>query len=447
MIRIVFFTALILLFMWPRTFFISLVGTGVSPFTFVAFLMLILSFYLLVISRDVQDTFIVSLKSGASAVGLTLLFWGWRFLSDFFGINSGISLKADALELFYFGSWFFTGIIMFTHQGSPKTLERVLIITVIGSFLVALFEAITGQSFITAVGANDAMAGDAYRANLATTITERDGVARLKSLFSHPIVFGSIIGALAPLAVHKLIHRSEGGIIVATILAICIFQSIILANARTSYVVLAISLASYCVLYIVNLKRFSGIIAGTMILLGSPIYIPAAIVEVNAISSGRNADESRSTQARAMQANMALAAASTRPISGFGTGMAIDVAGIQPQGRSFKTIDNYYLNMVVDYGYIGLASFSMLLICYIIVGVGAIHSANSPSDRSLLCVVVSAIFGLSASFFAVSINDALSWIFLFAGYIVARKGRDRLEIRASFADLARRRGDSQAQAT
>jgi len=432
MFRVAFFIALLCLFIWPRTFFISISGTGVSPFTISAVFMLIFALYLLATNRSVQSRVTVSLQSGTVAAVLTLLFWGWRFLSDIFGVNSGTSLKADSLELFYFGSWFVIGMIMFTEEGSSKTLQRVLTITIIVASLVALFEAVTSQSILTALGADNVMAGDAYRTNLATTITERDGAARLKSLFSHPIVFGSMMGALAPFAIHRFIHRSGAGLVTAIFLAISVVVSITLANARTSYVVVAVSMAAYAILYTVNLKRFSGIMIGTLLIVAAPLYVPAAILQVNEISSGRNTDESRSTQARAAQTNMAISAASTRLISGYGTGMALDVAGIQPEGRTFKTIDNYYLNMLVDYGYFGLAAFAALLVSYILLGVSAIHAASSPSDRSLLCVAVSAICGLSASFFAVSINDALSWIFLLAGFIIARKGSERLNVRSSF---------------
>jgi O-antigen ligase len=416
--------------MWPRTFFISVAGTGVSPFTISAVLMSLAALNLLVIHRLTQARFLVSFRAGAVGVAFTILFWTWRLLSDYFGIDRASSLKADVLESIYFGSWFLIGMVMFTRDGSSKTLERALTITIVGASVVALFEAATGQSIMAAIGANNVMAGNAYGIDLNTTITERDGVARLRSIFSHPIVFGSFMGALAPLAIHRLIYRSGAGFIAAAILVICIGLSIALANARTSYVVIAVSLTSYFVLYAVNLKRPSGIIIGSMILLGSPLAISAAITQVDMITSGQNADESRSTDARAIQADKAFAAASTRPLSGFGTGMALDVAGIQPEGRYFKTIDNYYLNMLVDYGYVGLAAFAALLVSYVLVGVGAIHNAAASSDRSLLCVALSAILGLAASFFAVSINDALSWIFLLAGFIVARKGSKQWKMQA-----------------
>lgn len=425
MVRFALFAALLCLFMWPRTFFVAVAGTGVSPFTISAVAMFALSLGLIVASRVTQSRFLTALRSGAAAVFLTLLFWVWRLLSDYYGIDKGASIKADVLEFVYFGTWFLVGVVLFTRDRSPMTLERALTITVIGAAVAALFEASTGQSVLAATGADSIMAGDAYRANLNTSLTEREGVARLRSLYSHSIVFGSIMGALAPLAIHRAIYRSGLGLIASAAIAGSVALSIIFANARTSFVVVAVSLIAYLVLYFVNLRRVSGMALGLLLLAGSPIAVTAAIAQLNAIAAGRNTDESRSTQARSNQADNAFAAASNRPISGYGTAMALDVAGIQPEGRTFKTIDNYYLNMLVDYGYVGLAIFAALLLSYVLVGVGAIHNAASASERSLLCVAVAAICGLSASLFAVSINDAISWIYLLAGFIVARAGSKR----------------------
>ncbi|WP_068092248.1 O-antigen ligase family protein [Novosphingobium rosa] len=436
LVRVAFALALICQFAWPRVFFFSAGGLGVSPFTLSALMMLMLAPLYVMASPLMRARFFTAVGSNWVGILLFLLFWFWRFSCDYFGVTTGASIKADVLELLYLGSWFFIGLIMFVDDASIRALERALILTVLVATAVAVVEYETQRTIYSILGLEGMMAGDSYMNANAAAMTTRGGDVRVRSLFSHSIVFGAMMSSTIPLALHYIRHRGFGGMLLGVILLLCIAFCNVAANARTSVLVAIVVIGVYGMIYLVNLKTYRGYFLAASILLLAPLSLPVVYSYMSSVSEGRTGDEIASTAARRIQSNKAFAAVATRPITGFGTGLAIQVAGIQPPGRLFKTIDDFFLNIIVDYGYIGLALFVVMLMSFVASGLQAVALSVFSIDRSMLSAMVAMICGFCAAFFAASINDSLSMIFLAAGFLMARRGVYRWERRQeAFAEV------------
>lgn len=416
--RWIIYLGLFVLYCWPRYFFMSVGGKGVSGFTLYAFIFLSLSLYLILVRRATLQSVKASFANSGIVLALFMLFWAWRILSDFQGLTPGDSLALTFLHMLYFGSWFISAAILFQDFRVRNALPYIILINGVVATLCGLIELRTGSPISTVLGFADFQAGDAYTLQNVSDTLERGEVARVRSLFSHPIVYGQVMASMVPVAMHFVL-RSRGALkVLGVILGFCIVTSISICNARSPIFVAVASGGMYFALFYLDPRRLGRMYILLWAVIGFAVVAPVVSGALTTIAVGRTSEEAISSTARDRQMEQGLNGLALRPIIGYGDGNAGEIAGILGR-KNTLTVDNYYLTRAVDNGYVGVAIFILMIFSFVLKGVRLAVLEFDSMQRSLLCMATATIVALAIGLWVISIEDTLAMLFLMAGFLVA----------------------------
>lgn len=125
---------------------------------------------------------------------------------------------------------------------------------------------------------------------------------------------------------------------------------------------------------------------------------------------GRNQQEVSSTSTRLTMIRDGVAALADSPIWGFGHNMALSKAGVV-NSAGIPTLDNYFLSISLDYGYFGLAVFSLIFVLISLKSIKFIvHSPGANGAFVTSCL--SSIFALLITFAGLSISENMTMVWL-----------------------------------
>ncbi len=411
--------------LWPRYIFIHKAGLpGVNPFTLLTMGMLALVLiHLLAVpaySRRVAEVF----RAGGSVGVLVLIWFAWRIIATAFGKYP----LAQEIELFkeivYIGSFFLFALALGAYPNGPRDVVRVLVLCGLVAAGVGLVEGFMHKNpfvgLISMAGAD----GDTARtlANIASDKV-REGAFRAQSTFDHPIVFAQFVAALLPLALYCAAHekgklwRFVGALAVPVALA-----AIAKSGSRAGIVSVAVAFAAVGFVWWLRALIY-GRVSKVLAIVALPAFLMLIVVAVAVISElagGRSQHEISSTNTRLFMLRTGINALWDSPILGFGHGMSVLKAGVQGAGGVW-TIDNYFLTLALDYGYVGLLLFWGLVTWF---GVRLLrHSVhNSGECGALSGAVLAGVISLTAAFSALSIyqNMSMLWLMFGIGFYLLR---------------------------
>lgn len=420
--RIVAWLALLLQFLWPRYLFLSVAGKGVSGYTALTILLLLAAIGSFFVRRRLQANVLDSLGSAKLLVGVFALLWIWRLMCDLFAGQIEGAAIATLIDFLYLGSWFISGLIVFSDARLRNALPYVIAISGITACAVGIIEYRTGTPISRMYGFSSFAVGDSYQLDQIGENLSRGGQDRIRSLFSHPLVYGQIMGGLVPFSLFLIFSRRIPDKFLGLLLGAAIAVSIFLCNARSPWIVAGAGGMAFVSLYLFDPRRKIRLFLAMLLLLGATIAAPIAIGFVDQLQSGRTREEAISSGARTAQANRGFTALRNSPILGFGHGSAVEYAATLSYGGRRSSVDNYYLTTAVETGYVGLGIFCFALLAMMLQGLHAIYASSSERERSLSCAAVSTIIALSSGLFVLSIMDSLSVIFSMAGLLAASSG-------------------------
>jgi hypothetical protein len=200
---------LFLQFLWPRYFFINVGGIGVNPYTLGTISLLLLCLGAVAFRPGLRRDVAAGCRRSKMMVAALLLYWFWRLFADCFGVSPGTSLFATMQEFLYTGSWFVIAMIIFADRILQPRLQTVMFVSALIATAAGIVEYQTQTKILSTLGLTSLMAGDQYRAHIINTSELREGVLRVQSLFGHPIIYGQIMAAMLPVALHFILR---GGI-------------------------------------------------------------------------------------------------------------------------------------------------------------------------------------------------------------------------------------------
>lgn len=406
--------------LWPRYIFFHFGGLpSINPYTALIMVGLYSIFVSFVYSPSFSARIAAVFRSSGWSGKLVLAWFVWRLLACFLGSEPLYSLVGFVRELIYVGSFFLFGCVLAANNGSAKWLVRAVVIcgVIVGS--AGVIEGVTQHNFFTKF-ATAGEEGDMSGA-LANVLLDkiRGGQYRAQSTFDHPIVFAQFLAALVPLAIYGLLREtSKFWRLVACIALPIALLAIAKSGSRSGIVSVVIAFGLMgCVMWLRAIAH--GKISKVIAIVALPALLGAigiGYLVLQELAIGRSQQEMGSSGYRLQMLNLGVSALFDSPLWGFGQGLAISKAGIvNPAGLA--TIDNYFLSIALDSGYVGFALMVLFLLVFSFKSL-AFAIAESSADGLLVGACLAAVLAIVATFAGLSIlnNMTLLWLLMTATF-------------------------------
>lgn len=399
---------------WPRYVFFSagsLPKVNPQTLSVMAGLGLILLFS--IYSPSFSKRISVSAKNGGVVFVLAATWLLWRLLANFLGTYPVIATLDYLRETLYLSSFLLFGLVIASYDNGPKKMLHLLILVGLFVGLAGLVEAFQQKNMFVGFASQDAEGDLAGILSSIAADKSRGGAYRVQSTFGHPILYAQFFAALMPLALYGAIFERKWiwrvlSFIVIPITLIAILKS----GSRAGIVSFVVAVGFLAVLLwfraIVHgrTSKFVAILA--LPLLGIGIGIVSYVLQ--GLAAGSSQIESSSTEVRKIMINNAIDVLWNSPLWGFGQGSALAKAGII-NTKGLATLDNYFLNISVDSGYVGLILFLLLLVTFGAKGF-KFSVLNKGEDGMFVGACVAGALALFTTFSIVSINDNMTFLWL-----------------------------------
>ncbi len=266
------------------------------------------------------------------------------------------------------------------------------------------------------------------------------GLHRVQAVATTSLGLAEILGLTAPFALHLALGRYPIYIRMPAVFSLPLFvYVIILTDARLGFVAMLVSASLYLLLRsIVRWREVRGSIFGPAIVLTYPAIFCALVASTFLIGRLRarvwgDGSQAASTEARKGQWASAIPKIISHPI-GHGYGEAGRTLG-WTNAAGISTIDSYFLNLLLDTGFIGFLAY---LAIFGSAGVtGALTVIKSPGTREnrllMPLVVIMPAFVIVKGVLSQDANHPL--IFIMLGAITALVHRTRQQARDAEAGL------------
>ncbi|MCW2316621.1 hypothetical protein M2322_002169 [Rhodoblastus acidophilus] len=410
---------LIISVVWPRYVFIKIGGFGLNPYTLGNLTALALCALALRARRALRVEWRWGMERAHPVAGLIAAFFAWRLVCDVLGETPSDSVLSTLRELFYVASPFVIGSVLFLDPRSRRALPLVLCACAALAAAVGLYERMEGGSIVSALGLANITAESDSVDRVATWGGVRDGGYRASAFFVHPILFGQFVSAVTPLALVLLWTRSAKARLVGLACLIATPLAIYAAGVRSPVFTALTSVGAFLSLLLWTRPGSTQVRAGAVVaalLVGVTLYFGAGDA-LSDMMRGRTRDEIVSSEARGEMIASGLAAIEESPVFGFGEGRSGLKAGM-PGDDGDLSIDNAYLSLLLDFGYVGATLFIVLMGAIVRLGLRAARAAP-PDDRAMAFALIGMTLGVLVGQSIVSIYENLSFIYMAAGCFTA----------------------------
>lgn len=400
---------LFLLVFWPKYVAFGPQGIRISPFTFLTLIMLaavVLWLLYSVISNARIN------KQKAIVVSVFLMFWIVRFASDFLSGDYG-TLAVTARDFIFYGVMF----VLATYIGPRCDANRLYVSAARGMIIVgllAVYEVIQERSLPGLILEQISFNISDDMTALLSSEKIRDGIFRAQSTFLHPIVLGQISAALAPICFALLLNgRGIRKLTPFLGLVGCLLGSYF-CHSRSAQLALLVSFLSY-VLSMFLMRRRNKSVALLYLLPVVSFALAATFGFAAYLNTGSSEAEARSSEVRSIMWERGWPMILNNPIIGYGDGRSASLAGFNTSGGG--TIDDYYLTLLLDCGFLGLGLFSLFV--FIILYIACKGFIVERRNRRLLASQVAAIVSILVVQKIVSIAEGTGLLFFISGMILS----------------------------
>lgn len=387
------FVALIVgLILWPN--YLALTLPGLPWITMVRLTGFPMGFFLL-FSLSVSPMLRQQIATTSAATPLILRVFGIFSINQFvslpFSHNLGDSINKVILQQLNWTAVFVVGIFVFMKPKRAQRYFAMLIALLIPTIILAVLES-QEQKILWAGHVPSFLRVEdpsAERA-LAGTVRGATGLYRVKGTFSTPLGLSEYAALMTPFAIHlAVISRNVFLRLLGLALVPAIYFTVRLTDARLGVAGYLASLLVYLLIWaLVRWRRRMGDLMTAAIVYAYPAMFLAAVAatmfvhKIHVLVFGGGA-QAASNIARGNQFKMAWPALLKNPI-GHGAGQSGMAMGYG--ANSFIAIDSYYINVSLDYGFVGL-------ITYVAIFGIVIHSAlrslltTKTSDPEILLLI------------------------------------------------------------
>jgi hypothetical protein len=343
--------------LWPRYIYLHVSGLpSISLFTFATMAALYVVIIVLLYSPNFSTRIGYQISHARWFVTLVALWLGWRLLACILGPEPIYSLTGYARELIYLTSFLLFGFCIASIDNGPSWLVRIFVLCGLVTAVAGLIEGLSHHNIFSQF----ASAGD--DADLAGNIASialdkfRGGQYRAQATFNHPIVFAQYIAATFPIAVYSILQeKSKTWRFIAVLALPAGLAAIAQSASRAGIVGVAAAIALIGIVLWLRALRY-GKFSKAIAIVAVPALIGAIGIGYFALEEltvGRSAQEAGSTMVRIDMLRRGIDSLQSSPLWGFGQGTALGKAGFF-NSAGVLTLDNHFLNIAIDSGYIGL---------------------------------------------------------------------------------------------
>lgn len=399
----VLLASLFLAVVWPRYASIKLPGLPALPPARIALFVLLLAFVYLFAKRDeFRQRLLSAIHRHGLVIYPLLALLLWRVLGIFGSEIPLLSVRGvlnEALSV-YLPLLAALGLVQ-TRRDVHAVLATFLAATGV-VVLVALYEFAVGRNvFYEIFEVDSAYLEQVLRDKL------RAGAYRLQSTFSHPLSLSEFLVLMVPVAFYMAFVDGFRWLrSIALLLLVALATFVIIRTASRSgmggfAVVLALTVG---IGFTRLLLRSRDAVRGGLYVLGilaTVMGTVAALFLMQEILAGRTAGERSSALVRLLMWEHGLQKAWEHPILGWGQDLAAQVLGfIGNQG--VLTIDSYYLSVLLDAGYPGLALYVVAMLASIWVLLS--HGLSTRYSNLLAALMVSGLVSFALIKLVLSLN-------------------------------------------
>ncbi|MFC7404875.1 O-antigen ligase family protein [Georgenia alba] len=276
------------------------------------------------------------------------------------------------------------GIAALTGVGK---IDLLLVCVVVGASASA-FVAIT--QFVTPYDLAELIRPPGFIAREVGGMGDRGGFIRVKGSATHPIEFGVVSGAVAPIALHLALHaRSAQGRQWAAMATGMLVLGLLLAVTRSGVVTVIIAMAVYAVRLTVR-QRLNLVVLAVTALVLMRAAVPGLLGTLTGFFLGAGEDDS--VTARTDDYPLIAALFAERPLLGRGLGTFLP--------EEYFLLDNQYLMSLVEGGVVLVAALAVFIVLALAGAHGAVRRARDAREASRAQAVTAAIASiLAAGFF------------------------------------------------
>ncbi|OQK17899.1 hypothetical protein AU255_08570 [Methyloprofundus sedimenti] len=354
------------------------------------------------------------LKNYKSIVFIIFYYSLWNLCASIFGSENIAASISSLTNWFILGPFllFFTFAFITKEKEINNLISTIILIMFIVN-IIGLIEVCKGELLFK----NFLITENEYTLGAMTENT-RNGIYRIRSVFSNPLVYAQFLLAVIPLQFYN--YKQKNSLIIKSLLFMDIGLSVFLLYKTGSRAGLALAIMMPCLKYYIAMykKRWFKLVSipiviffTVIIIIGVYNYTQENIATVNNLHTmnvhGQIDDETLSTLARVLQFQLGFESVKLHPISGIGFGE--EMKAVEP----LHSIDNYYLTLVLSTGIVGLMFF--MTVVFRVIN-RAIKNIKIYKDEMTVYLLVSFIL-LLVYYFILSIPKANSLLFLIASLI------------------------------
>jgi len=424
---VTFFAAL---FIWPNYLAIAL--PGLPWITLLRLTGLPLLFTLLV-CLSVSGQFRAHLKEVFNydpwISRLLPLFVALMTVSIVYSVRPSASVSRYVVATTNWISIFFVTLVLFTRPGFPLRWMKLLMALATIVALLGVWESFTSRVLWAGhIPSILKIEDEAVLRALAGTARAATGKYRVQSTYGTPLGLSEFMGLVAPFAVHLLLtgHRAAVRAFAAVYLVTALYV-VIATDSRLGLISSLLSGLLYLLFWsLLRWRRDRGSIMAPAIVLAYPAIFCFGVAATFAIGRLRakvwgGGAQAASNDARAAQWETAWPKIFSHP-HGHGVGQAGGVLGYVG-ADGIPTIDSYFLNMLLDYGFIGFVLYFGMFGRGVWIGARAIIGGNLNRELQLLLPLTIALINyiIIKSVFSQEDNHPLAFIMLAAVVALSRR--------------------------
>lgn len=372
------------------------------------------------------------------------LFLGWVAIQFVMAL---VPLGATAMRWVHYqmiwNLFFIMSALVLLREGNPTRLFRMFLVGAAFSCLLVIPEVYQRQPIFAPYIPTWLGVDPDILETIASDQARADGVYRARSIYGTSVTFAENFAIFVPLALFAMVKApSKRRLAAAVMLFLLLFVAAVLTNARTGMVAFVVAIPPFALLWIVRRYREK---TGTndMVAAAALFAFPAAALSfgmmilfwerarVRVLGGGMH---QASSDGRDRQWAMAMDKLLENPL-----GYGVDRAGRVVQffdGNGRQTIDNYYINLLMDYGVLGTGIWLAFFITAIYVAVRVYLKAET-FEEELAAPAAVAILGMLIVRSVVS-TEGTQWMgFAMAAMILALHYRQTVRARTrGLADAA-----------
>lgn len=344
-----------------------------------------------------------------------------QFLSLAAAANLGQGVKNFVNFQIAWTAVFFAAVATFRDERLQESFLKLFLMAALFIALIAIMErynqGILWRNHIPAL-----LQVDMTETSGALKSSRRDGVIRIQSVYNNPLPFAEIIALITPVTLYFIFTCKRLWSRIALIGADLLFLYVLtLPQSRLGLVGFMISHALFVLVWAGRIwlrNKFS--ILGPTITLAYPVVLIALAAAVMSVGSLREkviggSDTIYSDQTRKLQRISARGIILRSPIIGYGPRQGV---AVMPKiGFGVHTLDNYYLWIALDYGFLGFIAYYWMLLL-------AMHRSfmmaikDDTRDNNIALVILSTLTSFLVIKGVLSEDDNHSLIFMMLGILM-----------------------------